>query len=185
MSVLVSKSRNSYRGFSKELFTEVSDNLKVVSDEEWEVNKECYKSITFSVYIRTDVDNLVLMLDDGKFAEVFKAPPAVVESGVYPLMLVDSGYLCGKSLFDKVFSVKSSEALKRLAMKSMCYPVGAIETSKNYVLAYNVVISSDLLKDTELSLNKGFCFRPIETLELSDSLQREIAESLVIVKIKE
>lgn len=186
MSVLASKRGclEFDRKFSKELFTEVSDNLKSFTDEEWESIKETreYKKVLVAVYIRTDVDNLVLLVDKDKFTNIFDVPTFISDSGLYPHILVDSGLVCGKSFIDSVFSFKSEEAMKRLVMKSTCYPVGAVETSKKYVLVFNVVLSESLLRDPEIVLNQGFHFYPIESLNLTDSLQREISESLIIVK---
>lgn len=186
MSVLASKRccTEYDRKFSKELFTEVSDNLKVFTDEEWESIKDTleYKKVLVAVYIRTDVDNLVLMLDRDKFSHLSNVPPFVVDSGLYPHILIDSGLICAKNLIDNAFSFKSEEAMKRLAVKSTCYPVGAVETSKKYVLVFNAVLSTDLLTDKDIVLKQGFHFKPIETLYLTDELQREISESLVIVK---
>lgn len=190
MSILASKkgSRDYDRKFSKELFSAVADNLTVFSDDEWEsINSDEtavkeHKKVLIAVYIRTDKDNLVLTLDKGKFAQVSNVPPAVAHGGLYPSILVDSGLICAKSLLDQAFTVSSEEALKRLVFNSTCYPVGAVETSKKFVLVFNVVLSVDLLRDPEISLNSGFHFHPIETLSLTDSLQSEISESLILVK---
>lgn len=186
MSVLASSRGclDTDRKFSKELFTKVSENLKVFTDEEWKSVKETldYKKVLIAVYIRTDVDNLVLLIDKDKFANISNVPPFIVDSGLYPHILVDSGLICGKSLIDLAFNFKSAEAMKRLVVHSTCYPVGAVETSKKYVLVFNVVLSESLLKDPEITLKQGFYFRPIETLHPLDSLQRDISESLVLVK---
>lgn len=188
MSVLISHRKyleyECDRKFSKSLYSEVVENLKVLPDEEWENTKDTIdnKKVLIAVYVRTDKDNLVLMVDKDKFASVSNVPPFVVDGGIYPNMLADAGLVCGKSLIDQAFHFKSEEAMKRLVMKSTCYPVGAVETSRKYVVVFNVIISEDLLKDTEISLNQGYYFRPIESLYLTDLLQREISESLVIVK---
>lgn len=186
MSVLASKRGclEFDRKFSKELFTEVSDNLKVFTDEEWESVKDTleYKKVLIAVYIRTDTENLVLLVDKDKFANISNVPPFIVDSGVYPHVLVDAGLICGKSLIDSAFSFKSAEAMKRLVMKSTCYPVGAVETLKKYVLVFNVILSESLLRDPEISLRQGFHFHPIESLYLTDLLQKDISESLIIVK---
>lgn len=186
MSVLASK--RSYlegeRKFSKSLYTEVNQNLKVFTDEEWATNLETleYKKVLIAVYIRTDIDNLVLVIEDGKFANISNVPPFIVDSGIYPNTLIDAGLVCAKSFIESVFSFKNTEALHRLVANSMCYPVGAVETSKKYVLVYNIIVSEKLLKDKEISLNDGFHFCPIETLKLADTIQRDISESLIIVK---
>ena len=181
MSVLVSKCNSHPAKFSKELFTEISHNVNIVSDEEWESNADKYKRVMFAVYIRTDVDNLVLMVDKDKFAKVCNVPPFVLDGGVYDSLLIDSGLVCGKILLDSVFEFKSQESLKRFIGKSTCYPVGAVETLKNYIAVFNVIISSDLLRDTEVLLKRGFHFNPIETLNVPDSIQKEISESLILV----
>ena len=186
MSILASKRGclEFDRKFSKELFTKVSDNLKVFTDEEWESVKDTleYKEVLIAVYIRTDVDNLVLVIDQDKFAHISDVPPFIRDSGLYPHILVDAGLICGKNFIDSVFSFKSAEAMKRLVVNSTCYPVGAVETLKKYVLVFNVVLSESLLRDTEISLNQGFHFYPIETLHLTDLLQGDIAKSLILVK---
>lgn len=187
MSVLASsrKCLDTDRKFSKVLFTEVSNDLKVFSDEEWESVKETleYKKILIAVYIRTNIDNLVLLIDeDNKIASISNVPTFVSDSGIYPNILVDSGLICAKNLIESVFSFKNTEAMQRLVMNSVCYPVGAVETSKKYVLVFNVVLSNTLLVDSDISLKQGFHFHPIETLCLTDSLQKEISESLIIVK---
>lgn len=186
MSILASKRGclEFDRKFSKELFTEVTENLKVFTDEEWESIKETreYKKILIAVYVRTDVDNLVLLIDKDKIANIQNVPPFISNSGLYPHILVDAGLVCGKSFIDTAFSFKSAEAMKRLVVNSTCYPVGAVETSKKYVLVFNVVLSESLLRDTEISLNQGFHFYPIETLHLTDLLQGDIAKSLILVK---
>lgn len=179
MNVLVSKCENEYREFSKELFTKVSGSLSIIPEE---AKEESHKGILFAVYIRTDTDNLVVMLDDEKFAEVSRVPDFVLSGGVYPNLLTDSGLLCGKTLLDKVFLVNSGTALHNLVTKSVCYPVGALETTNNYVLVFNIVISADLLKDPEIALKDGFELRPIETLKFKDLFQKEISKSLVLVK---
>ena len=186
MSILASKRGclEFDRKFSKELFTEVSDNLKVFTDEEWESVKDTleYKKVLIAVYIRTDTENLVLLIDKDRFANISNVPPFIIDSGLYPHVLVDAGLICGKSLIDSVFSFKSAEAMKRLVMKSTCYPVGAVETLKKYVLVFNVILSESLLRDPEISLKQGFHFHPIESLCLTDLLQKDISESLIIVK---
>ena len=186
MSVLASKSGHSNidRKFSKELFTAVSQNLKVFTDVEWVSNKETldYKKVLIAVYVRTDRDNLVLLIDEGKFASISNVPPFIIDNGIYPNTLIDAGLVCGKSLIDQAFHFKSAEAMKRLVMSSACYPVGAVETSKKYAVVFNVVLSEALLRDTEISLNQGFHFHPIESICLTDLLQRDISESLIIVK---
>ena len=186
MSVLASSSKQlSFdREFSKELFTEVADNLKVFTDEEWESIKETYKykKVLIAVYVRTNLDNLVLLIGKDKFANISNVPDFISDSGVYPNILIDSGFMCSKDFIDSVFDFKSKEAMKRLVVNSMCYPVGAVETLKKYVIVFNVVLSESLLRDPEIRLKQGFHFHPIETLHLKDLLQREISESLVIVK---
>ena len=186
MSVLVSSSGrlDTHTEFSKELFTEVSQNLKVFTDEEWESVKDNpeYKNILIAVYVRTDVDNLVLLIDKEKFARISNVPPFISDSGLYPNILLDIGFLYGKSLVESAFSFKSSESLKRFVGNSTCYPVGAVDTANNYVLVFNVVISEKLLRDTEIVLNQGFHFYPIDNLSVTDSLQKAISKSLVIVK---
>ena len=186
MSILISHKGNLEidRKFSKELFTEVLKNLKAITDEEWETTKDTIadKKVLIAAYVRTNVDNLVLMIDKDKFASVSNIPPFIVDSGIYPNILVDTGLVCSKSLIDQAFHLKSAEAMRRLVMNSTCYPVGAVETSKKYIIVFNVVLSVDLLADKDIVLNQGFFFRPIETLHLTDELQRDISESLVIVK---
>lgn len=189
MSVLVSsiKHLEHDRKFSKGLYTEIQENLKAMTDEEWETTKDMIadKKVLIAVYVRTDKENLVLMVDSDKFASISNVPDFITDSGLYPNTLIDAGLVCAKSLIDQAFHFKSAEAMKRLVMKSACYPVGAVETSKKYIPVFNVVIAEDLLRDTDISLNKGFHFSPIESLCLTDSLQREISESLVIVKSEE
>ena len=186
MSVLASKVDrvNHDRKFSKELFVDVAKNLKIFTDEEWESVKETleYKKLLIAVYVRTDTDNLVLLLYKDKFSNVSNVPPLVTDVGMYPSILVDAGLLCGKNLIDSVFSFSNEEAMKRLVLSSTCFPVGAIETSKKYVVVFNVIVSENILRDKDISLNKGFHFHPIETLYLDDTLQRDIAESLILVK---
>lgn len=187
MSVLASKKGclEHDRKFSKELFTAVADNLKVFTDEEWVTDRNTldYKKVLIAVYVRTDVDNLVLLTDkDSKIALVSNVQPFILNSGLYPNILIDSGIVSAKNVIDVAFSFKSEEAMKRLVTHSTCYPVGAVETSKSYVLVFSVVLSADLLRDQEITLNEDFHFKPIETLHLTDLLQRDISESLVIVK---
>ena len=183
MSILASK-KGRLDLNSKELCVDVANNLKLFTDEEWESVKETfeYKKILIAVYIRTDTDNLVLLLDKDKFASVSNVPPVVTDVGMYDNILIDSGLMCAKNLIDSVFSFSNEEALKRFVLSSTCFPVGAVETKKKYVLVFNIVVSDNVLKDKEISLNKGFRFHPIETLYVEDSLQRDISESLIIVK---
>lgn len=186
MSILVSKCKASYDKFSKELYTEVSENLRLIPDEDFnEDDVESYKKVLCAVYVRTDTDNLVLLLRKDKFAGIFDIPEPVSNIGLYDNILIDSGLVNGKNLLDLVFSCKSQEALQRLVLKSTCYPVGAVESRRKYITVFNVIISSEVLRDKEIVLNEGFYFRPIETLSVQDSLQKEISESLVIVKSKE
>lgn len=182
MSVLVSKCEGSYEKFSKKLFIEVSNNLEIMSDEEWEANKNEFKSVLIAVYMRTDKDNLVLMTDTDKFATVSQAPPFMMNGGMYHNFLIDSGLMCGKSILESAFNVKNNEAFYRMVKNSTCYPVGAVETDKNYIAVFNVIISSELLTDTDIVLNQGNHFKPIETLNVSDTLQKAISESLVVVR---
>lgn len=186
MSVIASKRGHlDYdREFSKELFNEVADNLAIFTDEEWESIKDTldYKEVLVAVYIRTNVENLVLLVDKEKFSHISNIPSFVSSSGLYPHLLIDAGLICGKNLIDLAFSFKSPKATERFVYSSTCYPVGAVETSKKYVLVYNVVIDETLLRDTEISLNEGFHFCPIDTLIVEDILQREISKSLIIVK---
>lgn len=184
MSVLISKcANNSCKEFSKELFTEIQQNLKIALDKEYfEKDRESFKKVLFAVYVRTEKDNLVLTLREGVIAELSHTPPYMLSGSLYPNFLLDSGLLCGKNLLDSVFNVQSEEALKRLVTMSTCFPVGAVETTNNYVVVFNVIISDYLLTDSEIALKQGFYFHPIETLELSDSLQNEISKSLVIVR---
>lgn len=182
MSVLVSSCKTPCKTFSKELFTEVSDNIKILSDEEWKENKDPCKSVLFALYVRTDTDNLVITSDNKeRFAQIYN-PPLTQGSVVYPNLTFDLSLLCGKDLLDNIVTVNSEEALERLALNSTCFPVGALETSKNYVLVFNIIVKLDLItEDSEIKLNKGFYLNPIETLSFSDSLQSEIAKSLVKV----
>lgn len=188
MSILASKRGGFERKFSKELFTEVAENLKVFTDEEWAsiVNDETvfndHKEVLIAVYIRTDVENLVLLINKESFASISNVPSFITDSGIYSQSVIDAGLICSKSLIDTAFNFKSAEAMKRLVVNSVCFPVGAVETPKNYVLVFNVVMSENLLRDTEISLNAGFHFHPIESLCLTDSLQKEISESLILVK---
>ena len=183
MNVLVSKCNGSDMKFSKGLFIEVADNLKVMKAEELEACEEPYKKVSFAAYLRTDKDNLVLLIDKDKIANLFNVPSYALNGGLmHSTFAVDVGYLSGKTLCESAFSFKSSQARDRFASNSTCFPIGAVETTKSLVLVYNVVVSVDLLRDAEIVLNSGFHFHPIETLTLSDSLQREISESLVIVK---
>lgn len=184
MKIIASKrvSSDSSIKFSKELFRGVSSDLTVFSEEEWESYKDNYKEVQFAVYARTDTDNLVLLLDKDKFASIKKAPFFVANSGLYPNILVDSGLICGKSFIDFAFDFKSKEAMERLVAHSICYPVGAVETSEKYVLVFNIVLSESLLRDPEISLKQGLHFYHIETLHTADSLQKAISESLIIVK---
>lgn len=182
MKILVSKSDKISCGeVYKEVFGEVSRNIEIIDEEELK-NKEGYKRVLFSAYVRTDIDNLVLMLDKGKFAEISSAPSLVLSGGVYPTLAVDIGLLSGKSILDKAFKVDDYEALKKLIGNSTCFPVGVLETNNNYILVFNVVISNALLQDPSIHLQQGFHFQPIETLEVSDSLQKSISDTLVIVR---
>lgn len=182
MSVLASRCENNYSGFSKNLFTDVSDNVRIFSDKEWEENNDEYKKVLFAIYIRTDKQNLVLMVDEGKFASIFESHPVTLSGGVYPNILVDSGMMCSKLFVEQALNFDSDEALQTLCMNSACYPVGAVETSKNYILVFNVIVSTDILSNPNIHLNEGFHLHPIETLSIEDSLQRDISDSLVIVK---
>lgn len=186
MSILASKRGQSSfdRKFSKELFSEVANNLRVFSDLEWATDKESlnYKRVYIAVYVRTDRDNLVLMIDKDRFASVTDIPPSIINSGIYRNTLIDAGLVCGKNFIDQAFNFKSAEAMQRLVMKSTCYPVGAVETSDSYALVYNIIIAEDLLRDAEISLERGFHFHPIESLYLTDLLQWDIAKSLILVK---
>lgn len=169
-------------GFSKDLFTEIHRNLETFSDEEWESAKSNLKrkEVLIAVYIRTNIDNLVLVLEEGKFSKVYKVPP--VTFGVYPSLLLDSGMQVSKEFLTSTFTFKSKEALLRLGANSTCYPVGAVESPDNHIVVFNIIISESLLRDPEISLNEGLQFRPIETLCVEDALQKEISKSLVIVK---
>ena len=168
-------------GFSKDLFTDINRNLVEFSDEEWESVKNNLKrkEVLIAVYIRTNIDNLVLVLREGKFSNVYRVP---VTFGVYPNILIDSGMQVSKEFLTSAFTFKSKEALLRLGANSSCYPVGAVETPDNHIVVFNIVISESLLRDPEISLNEGLQFRPIETLCVEDALQKEISKSLVIVK---
>lgn len=179
---LVSKCSIPHSSFSKELYTEVSDNLKIMSEEEFEANPEEYKKVLFAVYIRTDKDNLVLTMNKDRFASVFHIPDFVVSGGVYPNLLYDSSIACGSEFVNSAFTFSSEEALVRFGGKSTCFPVGAVETAYKYIIVCNIIISSELLIDSEINLSSGFYFHPIETLKVKDSLQKEISKSLVLVK---
>lgn len=178
--MLVSKCEKSYSGLSKELFTEIANNAKVLTDTE--VIPDSHKIVQFASYIRTSTDNLVLLMDEDCFAMITPPPTYMLGVNMYPTYLIDSGMLCGKVLIDSAFHFKTDEALLRAVTHSSCFPVGAIETKFSYVLVFNVVISPDLLKDEDVTLNKGFFFNPIESFSTKDNLQRLIAESLVLVK---
>ena len=126
------------------------------------------------------------MTDEGKkFAIVSNVPPFIIDSGVYPTVLNDSGLVSAKNLVDLAFNFSGQKAMQKFVLNSTCFPVGAIETSHKYILVYNVVISESLLRDKEINLNKGFHFHPIESLHFEDLFQRDIAESLIIVKSEE
>ena len=181
MSILLSKCESRVKGFSKDLYTEVVHNLCIKPKDEWTNNPEDYKSVLFAVYARTDRDNLVLT-HEGKFAFISYIPELVLSGGIYPTIANDSGLLCGKDLLDSAFNVKNEKALYRLVGNSTCYPIGAVETSNSFVLVFNVVLSVDLLTDSEISLNSGFHFVPIETFKVTDELQKTISESLVLVR---
>lgn len=183
MNVLVSKCAESSKEFSKELYTAVKQGLKIIPEDALPYHLENeYKGVMFAVYIRTDKDNLVLLVDKGKIAVTSYANSVVLNGGLYPTVLSDLGMVCAKDLLEKVFAVKNVEALQRLITHSTCFPVGAVETSKKYVIVFNIVLSVDLLRDPEIVLREGFLFNPIETYKPEDSLQKSIAESLVIVK---
>lgn len=167
-------------GFSKEAFTEISNNLKIIDDEEF--NSGEHTKVQFSVYMRTNLGNLVLMIDDGKIANVTEAPYFMSSMGLYPTYSYDVGLMCGKLFIDSAFNVKSAEALKRLVTSSTCYPVGAYCTEHKYILVYSIVVSADLLSDPEINLKDGFRFVPIQSLEVDGTFQKRIADTLVIVK---
>ena len=137
------------------------------------------------MYLRTNKDNLVLTIDTGKFAKISNVPQTMLDSGLYPNFLFDTGLICGKNFLDTAFEVSSTQALHRLAKNTTCFPVGVVETSKSYVVVFNIIMFNSLLTDSEITLKKGFHFIPIETLKCADTLQEEIAESLVLVKPKE
>ena len=179
MNILASKCKNVYSTFHKELYTDILDNLKIMTGSEFE-ESDGYKKVVFAAYLRTDTDNLVLTFNDGDFLTISEAPQPIL-SGLYPNILNDICLLCGKDLIDSAFTVSGQEALFRLVGNSVCYPVGAVEMKDKYVVALNVVVSSKILVDSEISLNSGYYFMPIETLEAKDSLQKSISDSLVIV----
>ena len=81
MSILVSKCGSSVKSFSKELYTEVVQNLCIRPKDEWEKNPENLKSVLFAVYVRTDKDNLVLV-HEGKFASISYIPELVLAGGL-------------------------------------------------------------------------------------------------------
>ena len=169
-------------GFSKELFTEVSNNIKVITDEEWAQNSDNYKRVWFAVYVRTDRDNLVLMIDKDRISNISDPPSFMNSAGLYPTYLFDSGLMCGKQLIESAFSFKSTEALKRLVGGSACFPLGAYATKISNVLVFNVIVSSSVLSDEEISLKDGFHFVPIQSLKVRGKDQQTIADTLVLVK---
>ena len=182
MSVLVSRitSKTPMREFSKDLFTEVHRNLEVVPDDYNRVYTEEYKEVKVATYIRTDTDNLVLVLDDGSISKVSDIPP--ISFGVYPSILIDCGLQISKDFITSSFTFKSEEALRKFGIKSTCYPVGAIMSQSECIAVFSIIISESLLREPDIILNSGLQFRPIETLHFEDELQREISKSLVLVK---
>ena len=185
MSVLVSKCRPTNHELSKELFKEISENLKIMTDEEWESNRDpYYKRVTSAVYVRTDLDNLVLKLGEDKFVSVEEAPePLISSNAIYHTLLLDIGYLHGANLLKELFESDSPESRRELAFNSFCFPVGAVEMDDSYVVISNVIVSSARLKLHRMTLNQGFTFQPIESLkDVKDYLQKEILKSLVLVK---
>ena len=187
MSILVcERGLNTYdKKFSKELFKNVRDNLKLFSDEEWELAKKDYKEVMIAVYIRTDIDNLVLTPDGEEFAVIMNAPSFMLSGGMYHNLIIDLGIMCAKRVIDSTFNFEHDVALHRFVGNSACYPVGVADSDDSYVFAFNVIMSSDLLKDPCISLRSGFHFHPIESLTFTDSLQKAISESLVIVNNEE
>ena len=186
MNVLTSYAVATDNTFNKNLYSRLFDNLKIITKEELENSEQQCKEVCIAVYIRTDVDNLVLMLDEDSISEVLSAPSIVTDCGtVYPTILIDASTYLGRLLIDKVFTFKNHDAIFRFAKLSTCYPVGAVETKDKYITVFNVVISSNILTDKDIVLNEGYCFYPIESLNLTDILQKEIAKSLVLVKRKE
>lgn len=186
MNVLTSYVVATNNTFDKSLYKKVFDNLKIMTEEELANSEQQCKEVCLAVYIRTDVDNLVLMIDKDSISEIVPAPALVTLCGVvYPNILNDASAFIGRQLIDRVFSFKNEEALHRLAELSTCFPVGAVETEDKYITVFNVVISSDLLTDENISLNDGYYFYPIESLDVTGSVQKEIAKSLVLVERKE
>lgn len=168
-------------GHSKELFNEVASNLKFITDEEWSSNHDKYKRVWLSVYVRTDVGNLVLMIDKDRISEVTDVPACMNKVGLYPTFLYDTGLMCGKIAIDSAFSFKSDEAMKRLVCNSVCFPVDVFDSPMSRTVIFNVVISKDVLEDDEIALKDGFRFVPIQSLEVEGAMQKHIAETLVIV----
>ena len=172
---------------TKELFREVDKHLESFTDERWERFRDtpCYKEVAIAVYIRTDKSNRVLLVDKDTFADIANIPHFIRDAGVYPNILIDAGVVCGRNLVETVFNLNSEEVLTRFAQNSTCYPVGAVETPKNYVLVFSIVISDSLLEDTEISIKQGYEFCDIKTLDLKDDVQKKISESLVLVESEE
>ena len=184
-NILVSDCKESHREFSKDLFSEVSQNLVLIPEDLLGNEDNNYKKVEFAVYVRTNSkDNLVLYLGDNKIAETYEAPDCVVNGGVYNSVLFDAGVMCGKRLVDSCFRFKSQRAYRDFVRNSVCYPVGAVENKDKYVLVFNVIMSSELLQDSEITFSDNVSFKPIKDIHKSicDPLQIEISKSLVEVQ---
>ena len=169
-----------YPEVSKEAFSDISSNI-VIKDS-LDSDSQCYLPVKFAVYIRTDKGNLVLVNNEGNFAEILDAPDSMLSGGVYPTISYDAGIMCAKSFLDSAFTFKTNEALQRLVLNSTCFPVGAFAINDSYILVFNVILSQSLLFDPEISLNSGFSFIPIQTVcGIKDRCQSEISKTLVLV----
>lgn len=176
---LYSKSANSKVGFDKKLFLEVEENV-ILS----EFPQSNYKPVYFVAYARTDYDNLVLLWNN-ELALNIKYDAGNMTPSLYLNLFDDVGLFCGKSLLDNVFSSVSVASWQDIAKKSTCYPVGAVETEDSFYVVFNVVLSVDLLRRSDIELKVGYTFSPIETYATEDTLCKAISKSLVIVKDKE
>lgn len=184
MNILVSHCINTEGARGGKLFNSVNASLKVIPEEELGSSEKPCKRVSIAVYLRTDIDNLVLMLDKDSIAKLFPVPSLITNSGVvYPTLLVDSGLVIGKNFIESAFTFDSAEALENFVKFSTCFPVDAIETEDSFIIVFNVIVSRKFfLSNTDFKFNNGYVFYPIESLKLEDSIQKEISKSLVLVK---
>ena len=165
----------------KQLFSDITEGLDIIATEIYPLPEKVVP-IKFITYIRTDRSNRLITTLFG-FCAVAESVDYKCE--VYPNILIDTVFICGKSLIESAFDI-APEIKDIFYSNTMCFPVSVLYdpgTSSYYVIS-NVIVSDDIIRREGVTIKEPFYWVDISDCTPLNYIEQEVMKTVVIVDNK-